>query len=362
MVIIMSDQKTVLENYRRRINRNLAVFLDREMRDNRRKNAFFRRFLNELKKYHLRKSSKRIRAILILLGYRLFRNKIPNQITDLSYISELIHNSFLIQDDIIDRDLSRRGAPTFHYLFENWHKKKFKIGEAKHFGLSLGILGADIGFSQAYKRIIESKLPDVTKLRILARFNQMYFDTVYGEITDVISGYKKRITEKEVREIYLYKTAKYTMEGPLHLGALAAGASRQALNPLSSYAIPLGIAFQIQDDILGIFGDEKTIGKAVTSDLEEGKKTLIMVEAFRKADSRQRKILRKYFGNKHVTLKGLNEVRKIIVETGALKYSQDNAMILVERAKRALLPLKKADKSALILLNYLADYIINRNH
>lgn len=358
----MPNPQIILESYKKQINKSLESFFNGEMLANRHKDIFFRNSLKNLKHYHLRSASKRIRAILVILGYTLFRKKATRQILEIARSVELIHSSLLIHDDIIDNDKLRRGGPSAHYFFEKLHRKNYIFGEAKHFGISMGILSGDVGFAEAYRIIIESHFPENLKTKVLTRFNQMYFDTCYGEMMDVVHDYQKKVSFKDILEVYRYKTAKYTIECPLQIGAILAGQNQKQLNLLSKFAIPLGVAFQIQDDVLGMFGDEKTIGKPVTSDLEEGKKTLLMVYALARANKKQRQLLMKYFGHKNIKISDLNKVRQTITETGALKYCHDYAKILVSRSKKALVRLKKANRNTLFLLNYLADYIIKRNY
>jgi len=358
----MPNPQEILDNYKKRINRSLQSFFNKEKRESIKKLPFYKFFSGTLKEYNLRKWNKRIRGILVILGYELLNGRKTDEILKIACSSELIHSSFLIHDDIIDRDIFRRGSASLHYFFEKLHQKKFKKGESKHYGLSMGIMAGDIGYAQSYLSILNSKFPEHLKNLASIRFHQMYFDTCYGQILDVINSYKEKVSEKEVLEVYKYKTAKYTLETPLHLGAIFAGATKKQLEIISKFAIPLGITFQIHDDILGMFGNKKTIGKPVTSDLEEGKQTLLMVNALHKANHKQRKLLLKYFGHKNIKIADLNKVRQIITETEALKYCQNYAKVLVSNAKKTLKQIKKVNKNTLFLLNYLADYIIKRDY
>jgi geranylgeranyl diphosphate synthase type I len=358
----MANPKSVLESYKKEINRSLEVFFNLQIAKSNKKAAFFKNSLKSLREYHLRKGGKRIRALLVMLGYTLFKNKRTAGMAKVARAMELIHSSLLIKDDIMDEDILRRGKPALHYFFEKLHQKKYKIGDSKHFGISLGILSGDISSIYAYGSIIDSSFPNQYKIRALERFNQMYFDTVYGQMIDVLNSYRKKVALKDILEVYRYKTAKYTIECPLHLGALLSGAGKRELNLLSSYAIPLGIAFQIKDDILGMFGDKKTVGKPATSDLEEGKQTFVMFFAFKKANQSQRKFLLKCFGQKNIKIGDLKKVRLIIAETGALQYCQEYANLLVRKAKKALSVFKGVNKNTLFLLNYIADYIIKRDY
>lgn len=354
--------KSILKEYKQEIERNLRDYFNTEIRENKTKAVFFQEVLRVLREYNLRKLNKRLRGILLILAYELFKGKKNAEITKIAQSMELIHSSFLMHDDIIDNDTYRRGGPSLHYFFEKYHQRKFQKGQAKHFGQSLGIMAGDVGFAQAYLSILESKFSDRLKILALKRFHQMYLGTCYGQILDILNSYKEKVNVEDVLEMYKYKTAKYTIETPMHLGAIFASANQKELNIISKFAIPLGVAFQIQDDILGMFGEKKVIGKPVTSDLEEGKQTLLIVSAFKKANIQQKKLLLKYFGQKNIKIKDLNKVREVIIETKALKYCQDYAKILVRKAKKALKTLKKIDKNTLFLLEYLADYIIKRNY
>ncbi len=159
--------------------------------------------------------------------------------------------------------------------------------------------------------------------------------------------------------MYEYKTAKYTFEGPLHLGAILGGADDKFLNQLSQYAIPAGIAFQIQDDILGIFGDEKKTGKPVGSDIRQGKYTILVAKAFEKANPRQKKILARCLGNKNLTKKDIEDFRKVIIESGSLDYAKNLAMKLVWEAKKELEKIKMNSETKKFLRG-IAEYMIKR--
>lgn len=356
------NEKEKLIIYKKIIDRTLASFFYNQKKQQKNKSKFFSGLLDNFAEYTLRKSNKRIRAILVVLSYQLFGGNDLKKILEVAISMELLHSGLLIHDDIIDQDLYRRGGLSFHYLFEKYHQANFKKGESKHFGQCMGILAGDVGFAFAYKSLIESRLTDKIKFKILGLFNKMYYETCYGETLDVVNGYEKKVREKDVFDVYKYKTAKYTIETPLLMGAVSAGASDKNLQQISKFALPLGIAFQIKDDILGMFGNRERIGKPVTSDLEEGKETLLIIKTFQKANEKQKKSLLKYFGHKNLKMADLNKVRNIIIETGGLKYSQDYAKILVSKAKKALFGFKNVNNNSLSLLNYLADYIIERKY
>jgi len=161
------------------------------------------------------------------------------------------------------------------------------------------------------------------------------------------------------QSIHLLKTAKYTIEGPLHVGLILAGAGKELLEKMSEYAIPVGIAFQIQDDILGVFGTEEELGKSVTSDIKEGKQTLLTVAAHRLGSEVQRERLRFLLGNPHVSPTDIEEIKGIMRLSGALTYARSRAKALAEDGKAELkrLPISMDIRR---ILEGLADYIVER--
>jgi geranylgeranyl diphosphate synthase type I len=183
--------------------------------------------------------------------------------------------------------------------------------------------------------------------------------TVVGQSKDFYIEYRGKASVRDVLRMYKYKTAKYTFEGPLHLGAILGGAKDEFLKKLSRYAIPAGVAFQIQDDILGIFGSEKKIGKPVGSDIRQGKYTILVAKAFEGARLKQKQILISCLGNKNLTHKDIEDFKTVLIDTGALDFAKKLALLLVSDAKRELKKMKinpKAEK----FLGTIADYMIQR--
>ncbi|MEK7130189.1 MAG: polyprenyl synthetase family protein, partial [Patescibacteria group bacterium] len=220
---------------------------------------------------------KRIRAALAVQGYLSGGEKINPAIYDIGAAMELIHSYFLIHDDIIDQDDLRRGRPSMHCRFSNSLSKNISPVHRDHLGQSLAILAGDISSVWAYELFTRSNFPDKQKIRALEEMNQMIFKCGAGEILDVAIELKNHPKASDIFKVQFYKTASYTIESPLAIGAILGGAKSSAIKSLRAFARPLGIAFQIQDDILGIFGNEQEIGKPVGSDLRQGKMTLLML-------------------------------------------------------------------------------------
>jgi geranylgeranyl diphosphate synthase type I len=156
------------------------------------------------------------------------------------------------------------------------------------------------------------------------------------------------------------KTARYTFEGPLHLGCLLAQGSDAILKGFTAYALPLGKAFQLRDDILGVYGDEKELGKPVGSDIIEGKQTLLLIKALEQANDKQKHILSSYFGKPDLSPAELEQVRAVIRETGSLRYSQTLAETFVKESLAALEVVDFKNEEAKQFLKGIAQYIIER--
>nr|MBP9728468.1 polyprenyl synthetase family protein [Candidatus Moranbacteria bacterium] len=214
---------------------------------------------------------KRLRSAFMYYGYIGAGGTEEEKMLETSVSVELIHSFLLVHDDIIDRDDMRHGVPTLHKRYADFGKRLFPDRDTDHFGTSIAIIMGDMLYSFGNDILFKSDFPKERIFAALSRLQNIVSFTVVGQARDIYMEYKREATEEEILSMYRNKTAKYTVEGPLHLGAIMAGASEELLTLLSDYAIPLGIAFQIQDDILGIFGSAKRLGKPVGSDIEEGK-------------------------------------------------------------------------------------------
>lgn len=293
---------------------------------------------------------KRLRGALVKLGYEMV-NQEPNQeIIKAAAAFEIFQTAILAHDDIIDLSALRRGKPTL-----------YRALGGDHYGISQAICLGDVGFFLAGQSIIESNFSPEVKNRAFSSFVRTMVDTAMGEVLDVELPHRPdQPQEEDILTIFRLKTAQYTITGPLHLGAILAGASQEILDQIVCFGKSLGIAFQIQDDILGVFGNEKELGKSVTSDIEEGKNTLLLTYALGYGSDEQKKVLDKYYGKGKIGEEGLNEVKKVFTETGALQYSQQKALSLVAEAKEIISQMDIArDKK--VLLNEMADFLVQRS-
>ncbi|MBU0476682.1 polyprenyl synthetase family protein, partial [Patescibacteria group bacterium] len=283
----MDIQKIFLQ-LQKKVNQRLELFFDRKAKELKNFSPLTKQLFKEIKDFSLA-GGKRIRPIFLYYGYLAGGGKNKKAILDASICVELIHNYLLIHDDIIDKDEFRRGKPTIHEIYRTIYQKKFL--DSKHLGVSAGILAGDFCSVFGYDILVNSKFPLELKLKAIQKLNQILIEVVEGEMLDVFLGLDHQLSQNDIFKILEYKSARYTVEGPLHLGAILAGANGNLLKRLSQYAIPLGIAFQIQDDILGMFGEPKKTCKPSGNDLKEAKQTILILKARQLASPKQRKII-----------------------------------------------------------------------
>jgi len=303
---------------------------------------------------------KRLRGALIKLG-ALAETGTPDGYLPVAYAYELFQTAILIHDDIIDRSHQRRGKTTIHtkkaavsplLLAEgsgdcNSNSLQPKESDT-HFGLSRAICIGDYGLFLANK-IMAGAIGGNT-LEALSYFADIQLATLEGETLDVTLPYRPINPKDEydrymdtVLEIYLTKTAVYSLAGPLKLGAIFAGASNELAEALFKLAVPLGIAFQIKDDLLGMYGEDKTIGKPAVSDLLEKKQTLIYGYAYKHATDGQRILLDELYGKTTATAEDLVTVREIFTATGAKTFAENNIRRLSGESLQAIETLNTTD-------------------
>ena len=306
-------------------------------------------------------SGKRIRPTLFYFGYIIGGGKNKLEAVKASISVELVHSYLLIHDDIIDHDDFRHGGFSMHYNYEKKAENNFKDVDAKHFGVSMAIIAGDLVMSFGYEILNNSNFRNDLKIKALSNLDKIICNTILGQALDLTLSKDDNFNIDRIFEMQKYKTAKYTIEGPLQLGAILAGANEKFLDSLSNYAIPIGIAFQIQDDIIGIFGNEKKIGKPIGSDIKEGKRTLLFSKAIENADDVQKQVLNNTLGNENISSTDIEKVKDIIIKTGSLKFSIDKAEELTKSAKESLKKLGISEKNEKFL-NDLADFVVRRKY
>lgn len=239
---MVKDFVKTLSAYHQAIGGELKRFFDRKIKQAEGREA--KKPLKLLKEFSLR-PGKRGRSVLVNCGYFLAGGRNKKTILETSIFIELIHNFLLIHDDIIDRDNLRRGKPTIHCYYGG-----------NHYGVSMAIVVGDLANVLGCEILTDSKFPDKYKILALNTLNQAIIKTCQGQILE-LSLRNKEANEEDILRIYQNKTAYYSLVAPLQIGAILAGAKQDFLNKIEKFALPLGIAFQIQDDLSDIKIDAK---------------------------------------------------------------------------------------------------------
>jgi len=355
------DVKLMLQGFKRDLEVTLSQYLAQKTKEAYDISEAAGEMLENISDITMR-GGKRVRAALLYYSYLAHGGKDTNIAMQASMAMELAQTFLLIHDDIIDNDSLRRGSITIHKAYEKIANERYpeKV-DPLHYGQSVGILAGDSACGFSNEIIAELNVDAKYVSRALLELNRMYKLEYYGQLMDVNSEIKKDITKEEVLKIHSLKTSPYTFDGPLKIGAILAGVSEEKIAALDAYTVPLGVAFQIQDDVLGTFGNEEKLGKPVTSDLREGKRTLLILDALERGDEEQRKIILKNLGNGQVGTQELEEVRSVLREIGSLERSNTLAERYVQNAKEAMSKMD-LERSGKFFLLEIADYMVKREY
>jgi geranylgeranyl diphosphate synthase type I len=243
---------------------------------------------------------------------------------------EWLQGSALVHDDLMDGSDTRRGRPSVHRAFEASHRAGAREGDAAGFGASVAVLLGDLMLSWCDELFRASGLPTVPAA--LAYLDLCKTEVVAGQFLDVIGQTRVSLTVDEAMRIVRYKSAKYTVERPLHIGAALAGADDTLIAGLTEVALPLGEAFQLRDDVLGVFGDPEVTGKPAGDDLREGKRTVLVARTHELTDDAGRSLLATSLG----TTDGIGPLTQLIRSSGALDAVEADIARLEAQADGAI--------------------------
>lgn len=308
-------------------------------------------------------SGKRLRPYLVALGYQIASNQtnLTDEILKAGLIAEIFHSFALVHDDIIDQSDTRRGQKTSHILFAEEHNaKKFK-GTDRHFGTSMAILTGDLLIAYSTKLLTDLNFDTAIKEKAHKCFTDMFINLIIGQYQDVYQSFDNERPSKEmILSTLRWKSGEYSIEFPLKFGGILGGASDNLLDFYAKFAKPVGIAFQLKDDLLGIFGDSQSIGKSNLSDIREGKNTLLINYAFAAADNEQKSVLNQILGDVSAQENELQKVRSILIETGAKDQVEEEISAMIQ-STQSLIAQSEISQDHKQILSGFADYIINRN-
>lgn len=269
----------------------------------------------------LERGGKRIRGALVMVGYEMCGGTNKQMIVQAARAIEMIHAYILIIDDIQDRSTLRRGKPTAHCLIEDYHAQHHLKGDAAHSSMSLALMAAISGAHAAQSLLANLDALPQLKLNLISIVNRAMVVTAHGQTLDIMNELLPEPTLEDVERILEWKTALYTITNPLHAGMVLAGAGCEATDAITPYGLHTGKAFQLTDDILGIYGNKQELGKLPGDDIREGKGTLLALYALAHAAPNERDFLRSCLGNAKLTTDDFVRCKQIIESSGALDYA-----------------------------------------
>ena len=272
------------------------------------------------------------------------------QVIDAGAALELLHTMAIVHDDVMDGSATRRGMDAVHTAFTSRHAADQLAGEGRRFGEGVAILVGDVAF--VYADILMSGAPPPAQ----QVFDQLRLEVNAGQLLDLFGTARRDATPDQARRICQYKSGKYTIERPLHLGAALAGRLDELAEPLTAYGLPLGEAFQLRDDLLDAFGDPQRTGKPAGGDLREGKPTALFAIAKSRATKTDADLLANRFGKADLRPDEIKAIQSVFETTRARQEIEDLIDQLVDDAlvAAARLPLTAE-------LTELARYVSGRS-
>jgi geranylgeranyl diphosphate synthase type I len=314
---VSSEPKTTLTSLRSAVEEELAIFLNFE-------GAYLNSISTELSPVSdvltsfLLDSGKRLRPLFAYAGFAAAGGTIEKPIVRAIAALELLQACALIHDDLMDGSDTRRGKPSIHRHFETIHVQDELDGFAPQYGLSAAVLLGDLALVWSDQMFNSAGLTTEQFARVFPYYNEMRVELMAGQFLDIHEQTQKTTSVDRSMKIARYKSGKYTIERPLHFGAaMSSKSSPQLFAALSAYGLPLGEAFQLRDDLLGVFGDPSVTGKPAGDDLREGKRTVLIAMTNDRQSEAQREIARQHFGKPDLDAQGVEVLREIIESTGA---------------------------------------------
>lgn len=305
------------------------------------------------------RSGKRIRPLLAMLGYTISQGNDPKLALHLAATLELLHQYFMIHDDIVDRDEKRYQGDALHVLYAKHFSSAYGKNDP-HLGLSLGMIGGDLANTLANELLWELSTDDKTKQAIGRLFYQTIYETMTGWQIHFFTNQEPvaKVSESTFLRGMELVSARYTFQAPLAAGVLLSK-NNQYAKLLNTYAHHTGMAFQIRDDVLGMFGDSARMGKPVGNDYREGKKTLLVLHSYQRANTKQKRFIESTLGTP-IDQTTFSQVKNLLVELGAVAYCEEMARHHTALAQQALSSLPfSAEKESLLELS---DFVLQRTH
>ena len=353
--------KKTLDNYKNQLNNELSSLLVGKMEEA--ENGFLKETYKNLKDYVLN-GGKRLRPIALIMAYLAVNGKNASRIISASASVELLHNSTLIHDDVMDEDESRRDKATIHKKMREWFLAKSpEVRYAGHlfdrtssrFAVTNAVCDGNILFTLGLRSILDSGFGSDLIKEAAAVYSDAYKIVNDGQIMDNQFELESGISEKEYLVMIEKKTANLFLAS-IQIGAILGNANKEQYDALSSFAKLVAGAFQLQDDIMSIDGSLK---ERHGSDIRKGKKTLLVIKAIESANAKQKKLIEDVLGKDDASTEDVNSVISVIEDVGAMDYVKNLALKRIEQGKTQLIK-AKLKKEAEDFFIELADYMAAR--
>ncbi|MEO5950010.1 MAG: polyprenyl synthetase family protein [Candidatus Saccharimonadales bacterium] len=288
----------------------------------------------------IRSGGKRLRPKMTLMAYDAFGGTETNKIVPIAAAQELLHFSLLIHDDVIDRDYVRYGVSNIAGRYKIAYSQYITLAEDQtHYAHSAAILAGDLMLSGAHQLIASSELNDQQKMVAQRYLSTSVFEVACGELLDTELSFTP-YTSGDALKVAKYKTASYSFVSPLLTGASLAGIDHHKAEALRSFGESLGIAYQLVDDLLGVFGSESEIGKSTSSDIIEGKRTYMVEFALTSLTENEKSVFMHAFGNSNVTALEVENIRQLLEKSGARSATEQKIDEYVKSALDSLAQLE----------------------
>lgn len=293
----------------------------------------------------IRSGGKRLRPQMTLMSYEAFGGSTNNDIIRVAAAQELLHFSLLIHDDVIDRDYTRYGTLNVAGRYRELYSKFLPDGPDRlHFAHSAAILAGDLMLSSAHQLINVTNLDAHQKSVAQQLLSLSIFEVAGGELLDTELSFVP-YTDGDALKIARYKTAGYSFMIPLLTGAKLAGIDDARAEQLREFAVSLGVAYQLVDDLLGTFGEQETTGKSTTSDITEGKRTYMAEQAIGSMTVLEKNRFESLFGNQDATPDEVEDVKQLLVSTGAKAKTEQTIREYADTASSSLKQLNLDENS-----------------
>lgn len=299
------------------VNLSLQKFFTAQIKQAKKLDPSYARLWQEIADLSLA-GGKRLRPYLTVLSYHGLGGRDYHSIIPIATAIELLHLSLLIHDDIIDRDELRYGRPNIYAKYKKYYKvqaPQLDQREVKHYSSSAALIAGNIGLFAAQQILTTSKLSNEIRIKLHQLLNSAIFEVMGGELLDTEASFVSSSLERALKTAE-YKTSSYSFILPLKAGAVVNSANRSELTQLHKLGTYLGVAYQLRDDWLGIFGDKSKLGKPVLSDLREGKQTYLIMLIKKKSQKTQREKIQQILSSE-VEYSDIATLGDIFIKSGA---------------------------------------------